>query len=459
MAIREGRWDCPSCGSTGIYGRHTDCPGCGKPRPAGVRFYLAHGEPDVKDPEQLRDARAGADWICQQCKATNRAAEARCAGCGAFRGSRNPLQKVHEYTTETTPRTGDAARPASAAPGASSGGSGGSGGGYGGRAASGSSWPRRLIGTRGAEMPLRRRIGWTIAGVMGFVVLVGMVREAIPERTPGLVPGVVEAATWVRIIHLAQRSMVNGEGWELPENATVLTETRRVREHRQEVAGYQMVTRLVPRTERVVQGYREETRTYEEQGRQTGTRTWVCGSKDLGNGYFEDVECSEPEYETVTHTERVSVPIYKSVTTVDTVREQQPIYRTVPVEATWYTWRAPRWERSEPVQLNGTWMIPPEWPALPADTTRRESWRYENYSVGVRDRDGQRWNVYMEEEAEFRKFRPGQRVALGLAGGRRSRDQVLSPDSLRACRRWHAGRGGTPPQSLGCSPRPARARR
>lgn len=33
MAICEGRWDCPSCGSTAIYGRHVECAGC-------ARFYL-----------------------------------------------------------------------------------------------------------------------------------------------------------------------------------------------------------------------------------------------------------------------------------------------------------------------------------------------------------------------------------------------------------------------------------
>ncbi|HEX8432380.1 MAG TPA: zinc finger protein, partial [Longimicrobium sp.] len=86
MAIREGRWDCPSCGSTGIFGRHVECLSCGKPRPGGVRFYLSDDAPVLVDPERIAEARAGADWVCEHCAATNRATHPDCEGCGAPRG-------------------------------------------------------------------------------------------------------------------------------------------------------------------------------------------------------------------------------------------------------------------------------------------------------------------------------------------------------------------------------------
>lgn len=107
MAIREGRWDCPSCGSTGIYGRHVDCPGCNKPRPAGIRFYLSDDAPVVTNPEQLREARAGADWACEHCGASNRATEDNCLGCGAERGT-SPTQPVRDYDLAGVPRSGKA---------------------------------------------------------------------------------------------------------------------------------------------------------------------------------------------------------------------------------------------------------------------------------------------------------------------------------------------------------------
>src|SRR5690349_6150305 len=111
MAIREGRWDCPSCGSKAIYGRHVDCPGCGKPRPAGIRFYLTDDAPVITDAARLREARAGADWVCEHCGASTRATETDCTGCGAPRGS-SPAQPVIDYPLSQVPRSGDTPRPA-----------------------------------------------------------------------------------------------------------------------------------------------------------------------------------------------------------------------------------------------------------------------------------------------------------------------------------------------------------
>ncbi|HYW12972.1 MAG TPA: hypothetical protein VE871_13520 [Longimicrobium sp.] len=103
MAIREGRWDCPSCGSTAVYGRHVDCPGCGRPRPAGIRFYLTADAPVITDAAQLAEANAGADWICGHCGASTRATQADCGGCGAARGT-SPSQPVIHYGPGQAPR-------------------------------------------------------------------------------------------------------------------------------------------------------------------------------------------------------------------------------------------------------------------------------------------------------------------------------------------------------------------
>jgi hypothetical protein len=84
MAIREGRWDCPSCGKVGVMGHEVVCPGCGKPR-GKVQFYLPSDAAVVTDASKLAEARAGADWICGFCKAANRAAWEKCEGCGAPR--------------------------------------------------------------------------------------------------------------------------------------------------------------------------------------------------------------------------------------------------------------------------------------------------------------------------------------------------------------------------------------
>ncbi|HEX2206645.1 MAG TPA: hypothetical protein VHG93_03130 [Longimicrobium sp.] len=481
MAIREGRWDCSSCGSTRIYGRHVNCPGCGMPRPAGTRFYLAEGEPVVTDPERLAEARAGADWVCARCGAGNRATLHACAGCGAAYEVES-VQPVVEYTLAETPRPEDGEPDASAAasresaPPASteststpppprgsvppaSGGSAPPPSGRGGAPAGSASDPASdalgLFEGEEPSMPLRRKVGWGLAGVMGMIVVAGMIGEMDFERTPEPEPAIVDAVVWERLIVLEEHGIIAGEGWELPDSATDVVRSERVREYRDELAGYETVEREVPRTRRVLQGYRDETRTVSER-EQTGTRTYTCGTRDLGNGYFEDVECTEPEYETVTRSERVSVPVYEEETVYETVTERKPVYRKVPVMATYYTYRAPRWAPVDTLRLAGTWMTPPAWPTVDSlPPNRRERWRNESSYVVLRGEYGYPLHVDVNEE-QLRRLRPGQRVAYARTGGDRYRAAVLPRDSLRACRRWHRGRGKPPPDTLACSPRPAR---
>ncbi|HEX8905532.1 MAG TPA: hypothetical protein VF771_11850, partial [Longimicrobiaceae bacterium] len=105
MAIREGRWDCPSCGSKGQLGRHVYCTGCGAPRPKEIRFYLPEDAEAVTDASQMVQATAGADWVCEHCGGSARATDADCPGCGAPRGS-SVERQVHEYDTADIPRAG-----------------------------------------------------------------------------------------------------------------------------------------------------------------------------------------------------------------------------------------------------------------------------------------------------------------------------------------------------------------
>lgn len=495
MAIREGRWDCPSCGSTAIYGRHVDCPGCGKPRPAGIRFYLTSDAPAVVDAAQLAEARAGADWVCARCGASNRATVHACAGCGAAHEVES-VQPVAEYTLANTPRSGDADGPSTpgspavastptaagatpASPAASTSGPAASpppsspallsagpatpAAGFTHPPAPGISsryWVAVLFGTEDRWMRWRPWVRRGLAGAVGLVVLVFLtvtVGEAYSSRTPAPMPAVVDSVVWERWIVVEEHGIFAGEGWELPDGAMDVVRSERVRDYRRELAGYETVTRQEPRTRQVLKGYEEETRTVSEH-EQTGTRTYTCGTRDLGNGYFEDVECSEPVYETVSRTERVSVPVYEEETYYEEVTDEQPVYRQVPIMAPYYTYRVPRWTPVDTLRRAGTWTTRPAWPAAP-DTAanRREGERRERNRAVVRTGDGV-IDVELDEN-ELLRLRPGQRVAYAGWGRRRPRATVLSPDSLRVCRRWHAGRGKPPPDSLGCSPRPAPPRR
>jgi hypothetical protein len=435
MAIREGRWDCPSCGSTGIYGRHVDCPGCNKPRPAGIRFYLSDDAPVVTDAARLREARAGADWVCEHCGASNRATRDHCEGCGAERGT-SPSQPVVDYGADAVPRSGEEPRPLvssdAGAPPARPG--------------------ETLAGCFGRGC--LSLIGLFVLGLLGLGVLGSFIDPSIGGKD--LVPAVVESRHWERVVVVDQRRVVNGEGWELPDSAQVIRQRRRFHHNDEEIVGYRSVTRQVPRTERVQDGTETHTREVEERVR-TGTREYVCGQRDLGNGYFEDIECEEPVYETRTRRETHQEPRYREVTRYETVTADEPITRPKPVYETYYTWRVPQWSTVDTRRAEGDTTLP-VWPDTTTRRNQRIASRTERYLLVLRQAGGRRDTLDLGI-LQWSGWRPGERVALRLGGqGGGAPMGIMSADSLAACRRWHRDRDEPPPDSLGCSPPPPEPR-
>ena len=423
MAIREGRWDCPSCGSKAIYGRHVDCPGCGKPRPAGVRFYLTAGEPVIADPERLAEARAGADWICEHCAASSRATQDVCGGCGAARGT-SPTQPLREYGPD------GAARPLAAASAPS--------------------------GKRNRRMSRVQK--WVLGGVAGAWIVAAAADEIkLPQRTrrpAALAPAVVTALAWEHGVVVEERRLVPDSGRTLPDSAVDVTASRVIDGYRREVASYRTRTRRVPRERVAVLGHRTETRTVTER-EESGTRTYTCGTRDLGNGYFEDVTCTEPDYVTRTRRVQVQVPITRTDTVYEAVTEREPVYRDVPVYATRYRFRRVDWVPVDTLRASGD-TTPPVWPGAPEVPGRRAAERLSGYTLTARDGDGRLHRAWLSQP-ELSLYRPGQPIALSPAHAGGVYASAHPADSLPACRRWHRGRGGPPPASLGCSPRPGRS--
>ena len=98
----------------------------------------------------------------------------------------------------------------------------------------------------------------------------------------------------------------------LSSNAEIVTDKEKIKEAK---AGTETRTRYV------------EVKVGEEE--------YVCGQKDLGNGYFEDEYCTRDIYET--QTETYEVDVYKDV----------PVYET---EYTYYIWR---WKIDKPITTKG----------------------------------------------------------------------------------------------------------
>src|SRR5437867_1686028 len=93
MAIREGKWRCPYC-AVANRGAAMACTGCGATRDKDVTFFLEDDAEEVTDALIAR-ARAGADWLCTFCGASNPPERDHCRNCGAQKGTA-PSRPVRE---------------------------------------------------------------------------------------------------------------------------------------------------------------------------------------------------------------------------------------------------------------------------------------------------------------------------------------------------------------------------
>ncbi|MGH9902148.1 MAG: hypothetical protein ACRD68_10115, partial [Pyrinomonadaceae bacterium] len=141
--------------------------------------------------------------------------------------------------------------------------------------------------------------------------------------------------------------------------------------------------------DKVQTGTRSVQQTYTERV-QTGTRRVKTGTRNKGNGYFEDVYSNEPVYSNRTKTRTVQEPVYRDVPVYrDKVKYQIDRWRTVATERTEGADNAPRW------------------PEVSAGPKRREGKRVEKYVVRLRDpRDGDTYEREVEAGV-FTRFVPG----------------------------------------------------
>jgi len=248
MAIREGAWDCPSCGRTGNRGSHKHCGGCGAPRGLDVAFYLPEDAPEVTAAAELARAQAGPDWNCSFCEGDNPGDNQFCGGCGASKEGAAPRPVVEHRAKPVQP-------PAPPA--------------------------RKRSFKLGCVLSL---VGLVLALVLAQVCF-GPKKETLT----------VTGHRWERAIAVEAQQRVTEEGWEgeLPAGARSLASQR-----------------TLHHVDKIEVGRQEKTRTVSERV-QTGTEKVKVGVRDLGNGYFEDVFEDRPVYETVERQEKYFEPVYR----------------------------------------------------------------------------------------------------------------------------------------------------
>ncbi len=183
------------------------------------------------------------------------------------------------------------------------------------------------------------------------------------------------AKSWERTLSTECYKTVREKDWDVPFGGRVVSQSTDVHHYDTILSHYETKTRQVSDTV------------------QTGTETVITGHRDLGNGYFEDIESTRPIYETVYRTEQY----------------EDPVYIEKPVYAEYYVYDIERWIKGESYTTSGT-DENPYWADFNATQTIREARRSGNYSISFHtcvDKFEEIW-YHTEDEDEWRGFLIGK---------------------------------------------------
>lgn len=345
MAIREGAWDCPFCEKTRNRGPEKFCGGCGSPRGPEVKFYLPEDARVVEDAAEQERARSGPDWTCQFCGGDNKGWNGFCTGCGSGKDATQARQVVQHAgeapRTAAEAQAAAAPRPEPAPP-----------------PAKGSGWLKWVLGCLGG-------CGTLVVLITLLAMFMGMTHE---ERLQ------VAGAHWERTIPVEQLGMVQESAWrdEVPAGARKVSERKEVRSHRKVQTGTETRTRTVSKEV------------------SDGTERVKVGTRDMGNGYFEDVYEDRPKTRTVSEQETY----------------QEPVYREEPVYDTKVTYEVEKWREVRKAQASGD-DTSPTWPDPRLASNEREGKRTETYRLQLKDEKGVERAYTPKSAEEFASFRIG----------------------------------------------------
>lgn len=280
MAYYIGRWDCEYCGNKGVMGNYLHCTKCGAKRPKEVTFYLPTEAEIIEDEKEIADAESGPDWYCSHCNGHNKVTYEYCKSCGSAWREQDgdTFLKEREFTEENVPRSADAPQTAAT-----------------------------VVPTKKGLRPGVKRagiIGAIIAAITGFL-----------STFSSTIDVEITSFEWERTVQVEKYTLVTEEDWQVPAGGKQLTSFR-------DIHHYNKVSR----------GFVTKTRTKQVQ---TGTEKYVCGKRDMGNGYFQDIYCDRPIYQTQE----------------ETYDEEE--FDNVPVYATKYRYTIMKWIDDEPLKTSG----------------------------------------------------------------------------------------------------------
>lgn len=222
----------------------------------------------------------------------------------------------------------------------------------------------------------------------------------------------MDRVEWRRSVVVEEYRDVVSEDWEgsAPPDARIISRRQDVHHHDRVKVGSHVVQEHY--IEQVLVGSRTVTETYTDQ-EYGGTERYQCGTRNLGNGYFEDVYCTRPVYRTVTKTRSKLVDDYQ---TVSRVRDKTiDDYKDIPVYRLKIKCSVKRWVPADTLVGQGT-DLAPQWPEVAGRQAKRAGQRSESYRVFLRDLQTNK--IYEREVGaqEFLLFTAGAKCGATVNG-------------------------------------------
>ena len=301
--IVVGCWDCDYCGADRISGEIKICPHCGKPRGKDITFYMAGPKNYVTDPDKINK---NPDWLCPYCNTLNPDDNKFCSACGAAREESEANYFENKEKEKERREQQEALKP-----------------------------KEQDTSSRSAA---RSRLPLFIGLFAALALLVFL----LMPKTKGLH---VDAKSWERSVKVERYQEVQDSSWDLPDGAWNVTSREEVYTYNHILDHYETRTREV--SEQVLDGYDTEVEY-----------------RDLGNGYYEEIEHQVPRYRTEYHTETY----------------EEPVYVDVPVFAKKYYYSIMKWLYDRDEVTSGT-DTEPYYAELTLSDTERESGRSEQYWI------------------------------------------------------------------------------
>jgi hypothetical protein len=194
--------------------------------------------------------------------------------------------------------------------------------------------------------------------------------------TPKIQDVTIQDFSWERSIDIEEYRTVEESNWYLPSGA-------RLKYSQQEIQGY----------EQILDHYETKTREYTEQVIDH-YETYVSGYRDLGNGYFEEIESQRPVYRTETRTETY----------------QEPVYRDEPIYATKYYYEIDVWRYAFSYKSSGN-DKDPYWEEFELKDLQREGGRNETYYISVINEDNE-VSKYRFDFETWNRLEIGEKVTI-----------------------------------------------